>query len=84
MPFFTPPFPAPATHERGVFRDQHALPGLVVFRVYSCDGVVREVASVEQEWADEAIEGELRASLDRRCPVAPHAHGEPPPRLRIV
>lgn len=80
MPSITPPSsPSPhaVTHERGVFRDANALPGLVVVRVYRCDGTLVEVASIAERWFDDEIEAELEASLARRCPLEPHTHDEP-------
>lgn len=65
----TPPTSHIAVHERGVFREDNTLPGQIAFRLYHCKGKLVEIALIDvDEWFDDGIEDELRASLDRRCP----------------
>lgn len=67
-----------ARHERGVFEDETTFPGLRAFRLYDCQGDLVEVALIAEQWFDDEIAAELKASLDRRCPPGEHSHRDPP------
>jgi hypothetical protein len=74
-------------HPRGVFQDEHTFNGLVVYRVYDCTGELVEIASISARWNDANVATELEASLNARCPSAPHCHEAATlasPRLRLI
>lgn len=63
-----------AMHPRGVFQDEHAFDGVVVYKVYDCSGMLVETAMIAARWNDADIARELAESLDRRCPSGEHCH----------
>lgn len=62
---------APAPHKRGVFREIDSMTGLVVYRVYRCDGQCMAMTWLHPDWADGDTEARLAKGLDLRCPDDP-------------
>jgi hypothetical protein len=74
----TPPLaigrPAPVPHPRGIFDLEGAFPGVSMFRIYDCAGVLLEQREVPADRVDGQVRASLEWTLEHHCPADEAKH----------